>query len=195
MLGLNSPKSGRRFATIDDAFSSDSAYWGERNQWYIVAAQNRDSDTLDESNFAVLAKRLEGHCEIERANHWACGWVDYLIIAPNDKKALRIATEAQDAVEQYPILDETHFSQREWDKFHDYAEGELKGFDMWQVVLHEELDMSNSGPGDESAEYRIIEAARERLEAREAWIESGVGLAYPFDPAQMNLFTPDISGF
>ena len=195
MLGLNTPKSGRRFATVEDAFSRDSAYWGERNNWFIVAAQNRDSDTLDESNFAVLKTRLGDKAEIERATHWACGWVDYLIIAPNDKAALRIAIEAQNAIDQYPILDESHFSELEWNKFWDYAAGELKGFDMWETVLHEELDKSNSSRGDETAEYRIIEAAREQLEAREAWIESGVGIAFPIDPTQLELFNRGITGF
>jgi hypothetical protein len=57
------------------------------------------------------------------------------------------------------------------------------------------LDKSNSGPGDETAEYRIIEAARERLEAREAWMESGVGTSCPIDLTQLDLFNWDITDF
>jgi hypothetical protein len=71
----------------------------------------------------------------------------------------------------------------------------LKGYDGWEMVLYEELEKSNSGPGDQTAEYRIIEAARERLVAREAWIDSGIATSCHIDPNQLNLFNRDIVGF
>lgn len=116
MLGMNQPRSGKRFGRMADAFRSDAAYWGERGQWYIVAAQTRDSDCLSRSNFAVLLKALGGEGEavaVEEASHWACGWVQYLIVRPDNRKGLRIAIESHSAVADYPVLDETHFSEVE----------------------------------------------------------------------------------
>jgi hypothetical protein len=186
MLGLNPPKSGRHFCTIREAFSRDSAYWGASQEWYVVAAVNRDSDTLDESNFSVLRARLGESAKIERANHWACGWVDYLIISPNDRRALRIAIEANKACEDYPVLDEEHFSNLEYEKFWEYAASELKAFDMWEHYLSNAMQESNSGPGDAWAESKIIEVAREQLEEREEMIERAASSS--IDPAQLTMF-------
>jgi hypothetical protein len=114
--GLNSPKSGKRFARLEDAFKRSAAYWGERGEWYIVAAQTRDSDTIDRSNFAVLLEMLGGESDgvaVERASHWAVGWVEYLIVAPGNRQGLRTAIEAHSSYSDYPLLDESHHSEVE----------------------------------------------------------------------------------
>ncbi len=190
MLGLNSPRSGRSFATQAEAHQSSAVYYGEHGDWYIVAAVNRDSDTLDESNFEVLQKELGKRAKVERSNHWACGWVDYLIIAPNDKAAIRIALAAKKRADDYPVLNDEHFSELEWNKFHDFAESELHSFEGWQLALTEALDASNSGPGDESAEWAIIESARETLEEWEVLYDSNASC--PIDPCQLYLFPADV---
>lgn len=115
-LGMNATRSGKRFGRMEDAFRSSAAYWGECGQWYIAAAVNRDSDALDRSNFRTLVKRLGGESDgvrIERANHWACGWIDYLIIAPGNRAGLRIAIDAHSAYCAYPALDESDWSELE----------------------------------------------------------------------------------
>ena len=72
--GMNRPGNGKRFGTVADAFSHSSAYWGERQSWYVVAAVNRDSDCLERANWHALVKLLGGEGEqvtIEEASHWA----------------------------------------------------------------------------------------------------------------------------
>lgn len=115
-LGMNSSRDGKRFGRMADAFRHSAAYWGERGEWYIVAAQTRDSGTIDRSNFTTLLKRLGGEGEyvvVERANHWAVGWVEYLIVHPSNRAGLRTAILAHSAYSTYPILDESHFSEVE----------------------------------------------------------------------------------
>lgn len=102
-----------------------SAYFGESGNWLIVYSVHRDSDCLSRSNFEVMQKTLnalpsvkdwqgeENPISIERFSHWAVGWVDYLVIHPDCEEAIAKAEEMQAAIKDYPILDETHFSDME----------------------------------------------------------------------------------
>ena len=82
-----------------------SCYWGERGQWLIVLTVHRDSDCLERSNFEVARRMLQAQgTEIERFNHWAVGWIDYLIINPECKDLVSIAEHIQERLGDYPIL-------------------------------------------------------------------------------------------
>lgn len=86
-------------------------YWGERGEWLIAYAIHRESDALDRSNFVCIQKLLPAHSwEIERASHCLVGWVDYLIIDPANADAVAIAENAKNRLEDYPVLNEEHFS-------------------------------------------------------------------------------------
>lgn len=179
MLGLNSPRSGRAFGTINDAFSESAIYWGDSGDWFVVAAVTGQSDALDRSNLRVLKDRLGDAAKVENARHWACGFVDYLIIPPNDRKAIRVALEAHKAARDYLVLDESDFSDLESEEFYELAKGELQGFDNWEAILWEE--------GQKASDYNswdTIEAARERLEHPE--LEPAP--PEPIDPNQLHLF-------
>jgi hypothetical protein len=56
---------------------------------------------------------------IERFGHWAVGWVEYLLVKPGTE-AEAVAEKLLARLEDYPILDEMHFSQLEWDEATDY---------------------------------------------------------------------------
>ena len=62
-------KRQRTLPTMADATSESCAYWGEHEHYLIAAAQHRDSDTIDRSNFAVLQKQLGADAIVERLNH------------------------------------------------------------------------------------------------------------------------------
>src|SRR5579859_3077134 len=90
-----------------------NAYWGERENWYCVLGRTRDSDLVCESNFHVALKRLGGegeHVAVERASHWACGWVETLLV---DEEKRTEAEAILESLSDYPILDETDYSERE----------------------------------------------------------------------------------
>lgn len=100
--------------------------WGARPEddenWTIVYTHNRDSDALDRSNAHVIAKALadfpETDVRAERHGHWAVGWVEgFAIRVRNDKGELTPAflayAELATALKDYPILDESHFSELE----------------------------------------------------------------------------------
>jgi hypothetical protein len=90
-----------------------NSYTGGRGKWLIVIGQNRDSEVIDRSNFRTAERlfRVDGvdHREgwtIERLGHWACGWVEHIIIDPACPALAKIASDIRAKLEQYPILDE-----------------------------------------------------------------------------------------
>jgi hypothetical protein len=95
-------------------------YFGDTWPDYYSAGvgQSRDSDCLEQSNFAVMLERLGGESEtvmVVRESHWAVGWVEWIAIHESDAAALAIADAQQERLQNYPVLDEDDFCQREND--------------------------------------------------------------------------------
>ena len=109
---------------------------------YVILSVHRDSDCLDRSNW-IRACEILGAEDYNaehphygrtaddypdrpnvytfRAGHWAVGWVEYLLVrydAPDS-----VLTEAREIVcslADYPVLDESHYSDMEHDEMADY---------------------------------------------------------------------------
>jgi hypothetical protein len=143
-------------------------YWGERGSWLVAAGQHRDSDSIERSNFAAMLKRLGGESDtvaVERESHWAVGWVEHLLIDPGDTAKVEAAQEMRESIADYPLLDESHHSELEYTEFWDWAESELSRFgDGWADALHAAIESENTFIGDESSEWKAIEAARKALD-------------------------------
>lgn len=99
--------------------------------------QSRDSDCLEESNFATVIAALKElppfvhpanapdapaeiavDNEIEsrfvvRESHWAVGWVEWIAIHESDTAALKLCDGLRESADDYPVLDENDFSNRE----------------------------------------------------------------------------------
>jgi hypothetical protein len=92
------------------------AYYGDREDWPIVLAVHRDSDMIERSNFEAAQRMLDPTGEsddvaIERCSHWLVGWVEYLLIAPERADLIELAGDIKDRIEDYPILDESQYSE------------------------------------------------------------------------------------
>jgi hypothetical protein len=108
-----------------DCFAWDrSRDLDEPEQWAIVYTHNRDSGLLDQSNAAAIEKALEPFTEAddpdvvsESHRHWAVGWIDgFSIRVFRDGKiteAFQKYHELAQAMADYPILDESDYSERE----------------------------------------------------------------------------------
>lgn len=94
-------------------------YWGNRPEWLIALALNRDSEALDRSNWMVikddLMRRFDDDVSIVSTTHWAVGWVDYLVVRPGTP-AEAAAREWQARLADYPVADEQHYSLLEYDE-------------------------------------------------------------------------------
>ncbi|MBO4228141.1 hypothetical protein [Bradyrhizobium neotropicale] len=85
--------------------------------------QSRDSDTLERSNFACMLESLGGESEtviVVRESHSAVGWVEWIAIHETDAKALQAADKIKGALADYPVINESHWSELEWNEAADY---------------------------------------------------------------------------
>lgn len=90
--------------------------------------QSRDSDALERANFDSMVAALKAVPEptdwphdfapfqIVRESHWAVGWVEWIAIHESATDHLACASELCARLENYPVLDESLFSQYENDE-------------------------------------------------------------------------------
>jgi len=94
--------------------------------WAVLYSHHRDSGLLDLSNASVIRKRLLPFTEgddpdvvFESHSHWAVGHIDGFSIQvfreENITEAFRIYHDLIEQRDTYPILDETDYSNREYE--------------------------------------------------------------------------------
>lgn len=99
--------------------------WQYSGKAFVFLGRARDSDLLTESNFECALKAIGGESDtvrVVREGHWACGWVEWIAIHESDTKALDIADDILCALSDYPVLNESDYSEREWDAAQCYWE-------------------------------------------------------------------------
>lgn len=105
------PKHLKRWTRPDSYFG---AVWPA--YYSSGVGQSRDSDALERSNFICMLKALGGETETVRViheGHWAVGWVEWIAIHQDDVKALKEADEINGYLEDYPVINEDHWSELE----------------------------------------------------------------------------------
>jgi hypothetical protein len=94
--------------------------------WGIIYTSNRDSTLLDQSNAAVINKAMLPFTEgndpdvvMESHSHWAVGHVDGMSLRVFKRgritKAFRTYHELAERMADYPVLDESDYSEREYE--------------------------------------------------------------------------------
>jgi hypothetical protein len=124
---------------------SDSAWFDDRlfdTHGCVFTWADRSDDLLGESNFHTMLAELQGiaasednECEPDdvidvSAGHWAVGSVrhifvrvrDYVGYTPVFAEAARMALYIRD---EYPILDESDYSEREWKAYEEDQDNAL----------------------------------------------------------------------
>ena len=101
-----------------DGHSNFSGDDSEYQDWYGCGGRSRDSGCLEESNFACTIRALEAvdpegeDHRVESYGHWAVGWIEEIYVRPGSP-CFDAATEIEAALSDYPVLDESDFSERE----------------------------------------------------------------------------------
>jgi len=127
-----------KYKTIKDLLATkkykrpDNYCGSEWHNHIAILGRSRDSQILEQSNFEVALAELGGesdcecdendcHCPviITRSSHWAVGWVEELRVAIHDTKKLKIALKLLNRLDEYPILDESDYSERELDEVNE----------------------------------------------------------------------------
>jgi hypothetical protein len=95
--------------------------------WMIINTTHRDAGLLQQSNAEAIEKEMEDYQNTDdiykhSANHWAVGWVEgWEIRVFTDKNEMKVTEpfakmcKLNDAIEDYPILDESDYSEKEYD--------------------------------------------------------------------------------
>jgi hypothetical protein len=112
----------------------------EPDQWMVWYTSSRDAGLVDQSNESVINKRLQQFTEgddpdlvIESHSHWAVGHVDGFSIRVFRKDgtitdAFREFCRLHGCLEDYPILDEDDYSEREYGATLENYDCEMWGF-------------------------------------------------------------------
>ena len=132
-------------------------WWRERDipdaeKWSIIYSHNRDSGLLDQSNAAVITKAMKPFTEgddpdvvFESHSHWAVGHVDGFSIRVYRRgritKAFRTYHELERRMADYPLLDETDYSNREY-------EATLENFPLAAWKLKNDFELPEGWEGD-----------------------------------------------
>lgn len=94
-------------------------YMGETfEEYYTLIGQTRDSSDLDKSNFDTALKLLGGEGDgvlVNRSGHWACGWVEGILIHESAADKITIAEGIKAQLASYPVLDESDYYNRQND--------------------------------------------------------------------------------
>lgn len=139
----------------------------DADQWAIIYTHNRDSGLLDQSNARVISKAMAPFTDgddpdvvIESHSHWAVDHVDGFSIRVFDgngeiTEAFRKYHELAEAMDQYPILDESDYSERELEatleNIEDAAWRLKNEFDLpegWVWQVYDWLSENRSGEVD-----------------------------------------------
>ncbi len=159
----------------------------DADQWAIFYTHHRDSGLLDQSNAKVIAKAMEPFADgddpdvvFESHSHYAVGHIDGFSVRVFDgdgeiTEAFHKYHELAEAMDGYPILDESDYSEREleatleniedaaWRLKHEY---ELPEGWVWQVYdwlsEHRSNEVENR---DDQGGYPSEEAMREAFDA------------------------------
>jgi len=98
------------------------------NGWLVFLSRNRDSPLLENHNFetalaAVKPLAVDVPDEdsagvlVVSENHWAVGWVEWIAIHESNTAAIAAAEAIESRLENYPILDEMAYCNREADAY------------------------------------------------------------------------------
>lgn len=123
-------------------WTQPSSYFGASWDHYYSAGfgQSRESDDLEQSNFAVVLRELAklppfvpmadadgpnipSYADqpedtipsryVVRESHWAVGWVEWIAIHETDTAALELCNSLVEQCDGYPALDEQDWTERE----------------------------------------------------------------------------------
>ena len=136
----------------------------DADQWSVIYTHNRDSGLLDQSNSHVISQAMASFTEgddpdvvFESHSHWAVGHLDGFSLRVFDAsgeitEAFKAYHELAERMDDYPILDESDYSNREFeatlDNIKDAAWRLKNDFDLpegWESDVYSWLSDHRSG--------------------------------------------------
>jgi len=144
------------------ATSDDQLFWTHG----LTIGQHRDSDVMDRSNYERISEDMRtefpGDIYVQHYSHWAVGYGETLVVRvlrdPNDDitpenitAAFTVITAIADALRSdYPVYDDSHYTQLEYDEQREQYEAE------WGSMLRCYWDEDEDGPEPTDAERNQV---------------------------------------
>lgn len=101
-------------------FDSRGLGLADQQNWLVApVGQTRDSQSLERANFDATLRCLGGESEtvqVHRFGHWGPGWFEIILIDPSDTAKAQTAQEIEDALSDYPVVDDSLYSEYEWEE-------------------------------------------------------------------------------
>jgi len=112
---------------------------------FVIIGRSRDSSIMENVNYDEVfddLQKLEQELDIEsedgepfvydyRANHWAVGWVETVLIKKEAPDALQArAYETLAALADYPCIDDSKYSDAQYEEMESYWERE----GLWERI-------------------------------------------------------------
>jgi len=140
---------------MKEFFGKDSCYFGENGEWYVLFNYFRDADMIDMANLEYIRSFFDmNHVDIaiERASHWAFGWIEYILINPDNTEFVRAAQSIQDRLKDYPLFDDEIYSRLQWEQYEqciDYIEKNWRYVELFPYIMEKYGDdITNKAFGD-----------------------------------------------
>jgi hypothetical protein len=127
--------------------------------WLVGLGYNRDSGPLDISNFEValesLGGEIEGKVEVRDCNHWACGWFKQIMVHSGYQEGVIKLMEITFTLSEYPVLDDSHFYELEYETAMEYFE-QAKDYFINDILKFANIDTSTGYLRDSN--YKRLES-------------------------------------
>lgn len=159
----------------------------DSDRWAIIYTHNRDSGLLDQSNAGVIGKAMMPYTEdddddpdvvMESHSHFLVGWIAGFSIRCLDRdgkltEAFKQYAELKESMDQYPILDEEEYSNREYEATIENIVDAARSLDDdyelpdgWQYEVYSWLSDNQSGELESKSDqggYPSKEALRQAM--------------------------------
>lgn len=156
-----------------------SNYSGEDlTDYYVGPSKHRDSDALEQSNFDSTLKMLGGEdgekVRADRFGHWGVGWLEQIFVHKDAADKVEILKKVLAGLEDYPVVDDDDFYERERQELDDTFEGNK---DQFVSALSKAMgvDSSDLKPDEEKALEEIAKAVLDWSNGyyglRDAWVD------------------------
>lgn len=174
----------------NSSFSDDNLFV----TWGLTVGMHRDSDLADTSNFERIAEDMRhvfpADVHIVHSGHWAVGWLDQLAVrvlepwadpydytARDITRAFRVITSiAAYLHEQYPLYDESDYSQREYEQNEEYRRSAWDDT-VYALWLKYDVDSEDVTEADREVFDELWHAAEDHYGIGEAYIDRNITAA------------------
>ena len=110
-------------------FDSAANFAGEIPEGYSIYSRNRDSSILEQVNFNCILVDLGGegdHVTVIRHGHWACGYIEYIIVSRSaPESVLDLCVETLRALQDYPVFSDCAYIEAQCEAINNYWTGLL----------------------------------------------------------------------